>query len=171
VNILSACNLIRRTSCVAALALAAGLGQAQTRAPGLKVVPQPAAPSTSVSPAAPAAAGLGAPNPAGLSSQFPGGVPSPRDTPPGSPAIDAGIAAPSVMGAGAPAPRPPAAAAGGAYTPVQVAQSFLGADANRDGELSRAEAQRLAIAPLSFEEMDRNHDGVLTRFEYEDALR
>jgi hypothetical protein len=25
--------------------------------------------------------------------------------------------------------------------------------------------------PYSFEEMDRNHDGILTRSEYEDALR
>jgi hypothetical protein len=59
----------------------------------------------------------------------------------------------------------------GPYTALQVAQSFLGADANRDGELTRAEALRLTIAPSSFEEMDRNHDGVLTRFEYEDAVR
>jgi hypothetical protein len=59
----------------------------------------------------------------------------------------------------------------GPYTALQIAQSFLAADANRDGELTKAEAQRLTIAPSTFEEMDRDHDGILTRFEYEDAVR
>jgi hypothetical protein len=71
-------------------------------------------------------------------------------------------AGPQYPGSG-PAPGP--------YTALQIAQSFLGADANRDGELTRAEALRLTIAPSSFEEMDRNHDGILTRSEYEDAVR
>jgi hypothetical protein len=81
----------------------------------------------------------------------------------------------AVMGAGAgtnlPAARQSVPMGPGPYTAVEVAGSFLDADANRDGELSRAEATRLAIMPFSFEEMDRNHDGVVTRSEYGDALR
>jgi hypothetical protein len=76
--------------------------------------------------------------------------------------------------------RAPAAAlataqAGGSaglpHTALEIARSFIGADANRDGELTRGEAQRLSILPYSFEEMDRNHDGVLTRSEYEESVR
>lgn len=59
----------------------------------------------------------------------------------------------------------------GAWSTVDIARSFLLADTNRDGELTRAEAQRLSIAPYSFDEMDWNHDGILSRFEYEDATR
>ena len=59
----------------------------------------------------------------------------------------------------------------GPYTALQLAESFQRADANRDGELSRAEVQRLTIAPATFEEMDRDRDGVLTRSEYEDGTR
>jgi hypothetical protein len=185
-NTLFAARLFKRIACAAAISSLAVVTQAQTaRPPGLKVVPQPAAPSRSVAPAAPAApgspaaaasptpaVGFGAPSPAGLVSQFPAGLPSPNDTPPGSPAIDAGIASPNVMGAGAAVPRPVVSAgASGGYSAVQIAQSFLGADTNRDGELSRAEAQRLTIAPMPFEEMDRNRDNILTRFEYDDAFR
>ncbi len=54
-------------------------------------------------------------------------------------------------------------------TPVQVVQTFNSADMNRDGGLTRAEAQRIAL-PNSFEELDRNKDGVLSRGEYEDAF-
>ena len=59
----------------------------------------------------------------------------------------------------------------GPYTALQLAESFQRADANRDGELSRAEFQRLTIAPASFEEMDRDHNGIVTRSEYEDGTR
>ena len=59
----------------------------------------------------------------------------------------------------------------GPYTALDVARSFLGADTAHQGELTRAEATRLTIMPISFEEMDANHDGLLTRGEYEDALR
>ena len=152
-----------------------------------------------VGPAAPNPAGLPSPlpNPAGLTSQFPAGLASPSPNPAGlsnTPAVPTvpvpilpsgpggnptagGYVPPtSTMGAagyGVPAgPQYPGAGpAPGPYTAVQVAQSFLGADANRDGELTRTEARRLTIMPSSFEEMDRNHDGILTRFEYEDAVR
>jgi len=59
----------------------------------------------------------------------------------------------------------------GGFSAVDVARSFLGADVNGDGEISRAESVRLSIMLSTFEEMDRNYDGVISRFEYEDGLR
>ena len=175
--------------------------QTQTPSRSLRSVPQPAAPAITpgvAAPGTPSPAGLVSPlpSPAGLASQFPAGLPSPLQspaglpsptapnlaspaTPAGSPPIDAGVApqtsvlgAPGYGGVSAVRSSPGAGAVSGvAYTALQIAQSFLGADANRDGELTRAEAQRLTIMPYSFEEMDRNHDGILTRFEYEDGVR
>lgn len=87
------------------------------------------------------------------------------------------IAAPAVhptaaMGAGGVANASRMVPSGaGPYTALQLAESFQRADANRDGELSRAEFQRLTIAPASFEEMDRDHNGLVTRSEYEDGTR
>ncbi|HWP11699.1 MAG TPA: hypothetical protein VNN06_07745 [Ramlibacter sp.] len=184
-----------------ALAVLAGVAavspaQAQTQAPGhsLRPVPQ-TAPPAAIAPAvaAPATPVSPLPNPTGLTSQFPAGLPSPMPNPaglpsptvpnlasPGTPAgsrpIDAEVAPQtSVMGAsgygGGSAVRPSPGVGGGTYTALDIARSFIGADANRDGELTRAEAQRLTIMPYSFEEMDRNHDGILTRFEYEDGVR
>ncbi|MBC5763808.1 hypothetical protein [Ramlibacter albus] len=85
----------------------------------------------------------------------------------------AAYAATAVMGAGSniPAPRQGGSFGPGPYTAVEVAASFLNADANGDRELTRGEATRLALMPFSFEEMDRNHDGVVTRGEYDDSLR
>ena len=81
-------------------------------------------------------------------------------------------AAGATMGAGGGASTPRTVPSGaGPYTALQLAQSFQGADSNRDGELSRAEAQRLTIMPTSFDEMDRNRDGVISRSEYEDGSR
>lgn len=146
VNTLSAFHAAVRLGLAASLALAAALGQAQT--PGrIKAVPQPAAP---VLPA-PGAPPVTPP----LDTEVP-----PQTNVPGGRAYGAGVAAPAT-----------ADVVAGPYTAVQIAQSFLAADLNRDGELTRAEARRLAIAPYSFEEMDSNHDGILTRFEYEDAVR
>jgi hypothetical protein len=168
--------------------------EAQTRS--VRPVPQRQAPPLAVGavgPGAPNPAGLPSPipNPAGLTSQFPAGLPPPpadtsavtapantaTTTPP--PITVGGVRVPAsdgvppqtaVMGYGAPAGPLPSVAGSGPYTALQIAQSFLAADANRDGELTRAEAQHLTIMPYSFEEMDRNHDGILTRFEYEDAM-
>jgi hypothetical protein len=80
----------------------------------------------------------------------------------------AGIA---IMGAGVGAPQGPVSGPAGNYTPLQIAQSFLGADANHDGELTRAEFQHLTIKPYTFEEMDADHDGIVSRSEYESAVR
>jgi hypothetical protein len=157
---------------------------AQTRR--ITAVPQPARQAP-----APGVAAFGLPNAAGLT---PPGAPSltppgaanlsSPGVAPGSPAIDAGVATPVTPGGGggvvvlqqttaaganamgaAAAPRGPVSA-------VDIARAFLDADINHDGELSRAEAQRLGIPlPVSFDDLDRNHDGALSRFEYEDAFR
>ncbi len=97
----------------------------------------------------------------------PAEVPSPD----ARPASDA-AAATTVLGAGATV-RGPGQTFGGAggFSATDEARSFFFADANHDGELTRAEFGRLGIAPLSFEESDRNYDGVISRFEYEDSLR
>lgn len=157
-----------------------------------------AAPTAGPSAAA-ARTNAAAPNPAGLQSTFPAGLtsgsgaagssdpiaaanapsvptgPAPVDfnTTLDNAIVDSGtVVDTSRMGA-APAGRPaPSVLLGSAVlNPVEVARSFLGADANADGELSRSEATRLRIAPQSFEAMDRNFDGVVSRGEYEDSLR
>jgi hypothetical protein len=53
------------------------------------------------------------------------------------------------------------------WTIAQVRQSFEFADSNGNGELTRGEAQHLTIMPSTFEEMDANKDGVVSREEYE----
>jgi hypothetical protein len=160
--------------CAALLAASTADAQRRTIAPA----PQPARQA-----AAPGVAAPGLPSPSGLTSPLPPSLTP--GTAPGSPAVDAGIAQPlspagggggvvvvqqpvaggmSAMG-GPPAPRGPASA-------VDIARAFLEADTNRDGQLSRTEAQRLSI-PLgaNFDDLDRDHDGLLSRFEYEDAFR
>jgi hypothetical protein len=79
----------------------------------------------------------------------------------------------AVLGAGATVPGPAQRANSGAggFSAVDIARSFFFADANHDGDLTRAEARRLSIGTMSFEEMDRNYDGQISRFEYEDSLR
>ena len=56
------------------------------------------------------------------------------------------------------------------WTPAQIREAFTLADSDSNGELTRAEAQRLSISPRSFEDMDSNKDGVLVRGEYEAAF-
>ncbi|MDB5872353.1 MAG: hypothetical protein JWQ07_1795 [Ramlibacter sp.] len=56
------------------------------------------------------------------------------------------------------------------WTAAQVRQAFELADSDSNGELTRAEAQRLPIMPRSFEDTDQNKDGVITRNEYEAAF-
>ena len=52
------------------------------------------------------------------------------------------------------------------WTVQQIREAFQLADANSDGQLSRAEAQRLPLLPKSFEDADLNKDGALTLDEY-----
>ena len=78
----------------------------------------------------------------------------------------AALMAPAGTGA-----APPAPAAPGRWTPAQVQKSFTQADANADGQLTRAEAQQLAILPRSFEDLDANKDGILSLGEYQGGAR
>ncbi|AEG91147.1 EF-hand domain-containing protein [Ramlibacter tataouinensis] len=52
------------------------------------------------------------------------------------------------------------------WTPQALSRAFTEADTDGNGELTRAEALRLAYLPRSFEELDANRDGVLTGEEY-----
>ena len=56
------------------------------------------------------------------------------------------------------------------WTLAQLRQAYELADTDSDRRLSRAEAQRLAIMPGSFEDLDQNKDGVLERAEYEGSI-
>lgn len=181
-------RLAAATVCAMAAASAAYAQKVQS-------VPSPAAPSAA------ARSAQSAPNPAGLRSTFPAGVtsgsggavsPNPiaqsatvipangnggtagpglDNTPPSS-GTDNGNPNTSVLGAGGNV-RGPGQMAGGAggFSATDTARSFFFADANKDGELTRAEAARLSISTMTFEEMDRNFDGVITRFEYADSVR
>lgn len=153
--------------------------------------PRQAAPAGVVGFGTPSPSGLASPAPAqltppGAASLTPPGSPnlSSPGVAPGSPAIDAGIAQPMVgAGGGGVYIAPSVAAVGGTnvmgaapvtrgpVSSVDIARAFMDADANRDGELSRTEAQRIGILNVPFDELDRNHDGLLSRFEYEDAFR
>jgi len=128
-------------SMACALAFTASTSAAQTL-PRIRSVPQAAAPSASFPDSGPVGA-----LPPGL-----GTVRRPRVI----------VAEPELVAG------PPEA---GPLTPLQIAQSFLAADRNRDGELTPEEARQLTWVRGAFEDMDRNHDGILTRFEYEDAVR
>lgn len=57
------------------------------------------------------------------------------------------------------------------WTLDQVRQAFSRADADGDGQLSRAEAQRLPLMPRSFEDTDLNKDGVIVLADYEASFR
>jgi len=170
---------VRALGLCAALAGTAG-AMAQNSVPKLLPGPKPATPTAVGSVGATSPAPIG-PSASGLRSRFPAGLPTP--IPAGSETtntvvegvvVDA-VPATQVMGAAGAgyARSAPQYVPGGSgiYSAVDVARSFLQADANRDGELSRAESTRLALMPVSFEEMDRDHNNILTRSEYEDALR
>lgn len=176
------------------LASAADVTLAQTSRQ-VRPVPQPAAPAAPAARTSPVLPAMGAPSASGLASPFPPSVGAPGvagtsalgTSPPdpdvvvldgaGEPvvvdsttAVDTGVMGAGPYGAGAYGTRGMTRPTSGAYTAVDVARSFLLADIDRDGDLSRAEATRLSVMPLSFEEMDANHDDTLTRSEYEDAL-
>lgn len=53
------------------------------------------------------------------------------------------------------------------WTPAQIREAFELADVRGDGQLTRAEAQRLPIMPRTFEDTDQNKDGVITLDEYQ----
>jgi hypothetical protein len=135
-----------------------------TAGSGAAVSSDPVAASTSGS------AGITAPG-SGI-----GGITANPNLPPAElPPVDAAAAAAAtnVMGGSGTTVRGPGQRVGGAggVSATDQARSFYFADANHDGELSRSEAGRLAGATMSFEEMDRNFDGIISRFEYEDSMR
>lgn len=183
-----------KLSRLAVAALCALAAASAAHAQKVQSVPAPAAPTAG------SRAAQAAPNPAGLRSTFPAGVssgsggavspnpiaqsgtviPSNGNSVSAGPGLDnslPGIAKDtvnntSVLGAGATV-RGPGQGLGGAggFSATDTARSFFFADANKDGELTRAEASRLSISTMSFEEMDLNFDGVITRFEYSDSVR
>lgn len=183
-----------KLSRLAVAALCAFAAASAAHAQKVQSAPAPAAPSAG------ARAAQAAPNPAGLRSTFPagvtsgsGGAVSPNPIARSSsviPATGNGVSAgpgmdntlpgngtdtgnnTSVLGAGATV-RGPGQGLGGAggFSATDAARSFFMADGNKDGELTRAEASRLSISTMSFEEMDQNFDGIITRFEYSDSLR
>ncbi|MGZ5179392.1 MAG: hypothetical protein ACXWC2_02880 [Ramlibacter sp.] len=59
----------------------------------------------------------------------------------------------------------------GPLSALQIAQFFAQADGDGDGLLTRAEALRLPVVTMSFDDMDANRDGVVSRSEYEASLR
>jgi hypothetical protein len=190
---------VSRLGCALLLAAAAAASHAQTSRK-IQSVPQPAAPTNAATLGLPKPAGLPSQFPAGLpetgvmgSSGTPIGV-APATINPNEPGgtvtapdtsgtattgstgtvpttTGAGVNPAGVTYMGAGAPQGPVSGPAGSYTPLQIAQSFLGADANHDGDLTRAEFQHLTIKPYTFEEMDADHDGIVTRSEYENAVR
>ena len=148
-------------------------------------------PAPSLRPAPAAVAIQGSPNPAGLQSPVPAGLTSGSgaavstdptiagsspitgvgSTQPGSD-MQAAAAATATLGAGGSrGPSQYLGSGGPGFSAVDIARSFINADVNRDGELTEGEARRLSISMQSFQEMDRNFDGVVSRSEYEDSLR
>lgn len=171
--------------------LAAALSLALLAATSVYAQRARVAPSTAPKPSPSAVAAHGLPNPAGLRPVVPAGLTSGSggavssdpniadssaitgvgSTEPGSDAENAAATATTTMGAGG--SRGPAqylGSGGPGFSAIDIARSFISADGNRDGELSEAEARRLSILMLSFQEMDRNFDGRVSRGEYEDSL-
>lgn len=180
--------------------LCAAAAASAVQAQRLAAAPNRPAPSASsqAAQAAPAPGGLRPVFPAGLNSGSGAAVsrdpiasstsPIPANTPatpqPGSTIVGGGgggtltpeigpVPSTNVMGAGATVRGPGQRLEGGAggFSATDIARSFFFADGNKDGDLTRAEAARLSISTMAFEEMDRNFDGVVSRFEYDDSVR
>lgn len=83
-------------------------------------------------------------------------------TAPAAPAVTASSALPVVPAPTAAQPLP-----ANRWTLAQAREAFDAADSDRDGVLTRGEAQRLIIMPRSFEDMDVNKDGTVSRAEFE----
>jgi hypothetical protein len=177
---LSKPTAVARSVILVSLLGAAAIASAQVR---LRAAPAVAAPPATTAISHPVLPG--APSSNGLSSPFPASV-TPPSVPgtstgmgnvnePGAPNTGQDVMEPqavAVVGAGAygtrglTRPMP-----GGPISDVDIARSFMNADTDHDGDLTRGEAARLSILPLAFEEMDANHDDILTRSEYENAVR
>jgi hypothetical protein len=75
------------------------------------------------------------------------------------------------LGNGVPSVSPNGVVSAGPLTALSMTQMFGQADSNGDGLLSRAEALRLPMVTMTFEDMDRNRDGWVSSSEYQDSLR
>jgi hypothetical protein len=179
----AACALLLGAGSTAALAQTSFGGRAI--GPGTAPAPNPAAATAN---ALPSPGGLRSPliTPGGITTAPPAGLPSaPTDTAGAGRPIptDAtagggnggvpgyGGAGPATNVMGGPGFAGPVATGAGPYATVDIARSYLAADSDRSGDLTRSEAQRLSISPVTFEEMDRDGNGRVTRWEYEDAVR
>lgn len=108
---------------------------------------------------------------AGVTPVLPGGVVVNNA---GLPSTDGTASNTAVMGAGAGGGTSPSQyipSGNGGFSAIDIARSFFLADVNHDGDLTPAEAARLPIRTMGFDQMDRNNDGRVTRSEYEDSLR
>jgi hypothetical protein len=162
---------------------AAGLALAQTAGQVRPVAPV-AAPAPGFG--LPAAGGLTSPFPAGLTAGvgLNAGTNTPAPVVPGTGGVlgggnpgrgvltagtaDGGSGAPvrtDIMGAG------PADLGSGKRTAGDFAGAFLRADVNADRSLTRAEALRVPIDDFTFSAMDASGDGLVSRGEYDDAMR
>ena len=87
--------------------------------------------------------------------------------------------APATYGARPTTQSSPAAGASAApaVSPVaassdkDVAAAFAKADSNRDGKLSREEAEALPAVAQRFEQVDANHDQFISRAEFDKAMK
>ncbi|TAM42059.1 MAG: EF-hand domain-containing protein [Burkholderiaceae bacterium] len=76
-----------------------------------------------------------------------------------------------------PRPQAPMAAPSGAMDPPRAgakedaSAEFMRADSNRDGKLSRKEAQAIPSLAQHFEQVDADHDGFISREEYDKAMK
>ena len=146
--------------------------------------------ATNTVPSASAQANSATPNPSGLRPVFPAGMNSGSGAAVSSDPIAAaassvppaglsGINTPSTSRATGGVnngriipelPSPDRPLAGGGFSTADVVRAFEFADDDRDGVLSAAEAARLSIVTMTFREMDRNGDGLVSRAEYEASV-
>ncbi|MCJ0765592.1 EF-hand domain-containing protein [Variovorax terrae] len=59
----------------------------------------------------------------------------------------------------------------GKWSAKDVDAAFARADANKDGKISREEAQRFPAVAQRFDQVDLDHDGALSRAEFDQALK
>jgi hypothetical protein len=57
------------------------------------------------------------------------------------------------------------------WSPQQIDQAFKLADSNGDGQISRDEAQRFAAVLKRFDQVDVDKDGLISRAEWDAALK
>lgn len=140
-----------------------------TSGSGASVSTNPIAQSTSPIPAGGSTIANTSPIPA----ELPPAVTTPSNPNNIGPATNVLGAGAAGYGGGGSMARGPGQTTGGAggINATDAARMFFFADADHDGSLTRAEFGRLGYATMSFEEMDRNFDGVISRFEYDDSLR